>query len=190
MGSQIRIKAGERKQFQKERDFWIMDIRNVENCNNGAGDSMQLIIYHCCTWSCYPELGDHKLAVELHKKAAGMDIPIQGGHPVAMIVHLAYHCEQGNGTKQDNAKAFHWYSRLLAHECPGEENVQPAFVQGLARLVVYKKDGFMGVVVENKSPELAEKYTMFTQSNSSTQYKIAHLERWWEDYLKKKKEGV
>ena len=125
------------------------------------------------------EIGDPKLAVELYEKAAGMEAPCEGGHPTAMV-HLAYHYEHGIGTKQDFAKAFQWYSRILSHPFPGGENVPPTFL-GLSRLY---KDG-LGVA---KSKEMADKYAAFSESNAEKPEEIAHLEHWWAEQSQQKKE--
>jgi len=141
---------------------------------SGDGTSLFIMATRLAT-----EIGDPKLAVELYEKAAGMEAPCEGGHPTAMV-HLAYHYEHGIGTKQDFAKAFQWYSRILSHPFPGGENVSPTFL-GLSRLY---RDG-LGVA---KSKEMADKYAAFSESNAGTPEEIAHLEHWWAKQSQQMKE--
>jgi TPR repeat protein len=48
---------------------------------------------------------DVKLAIKLYKKAAGLDTPIPGGHPCAML-SLAIHYERGIGVERDCKAQF------------------------------------------------------------------------------------
>lgn len=115
---------------------------------------------------------DVKLATDLYKQAIETDVPIRGGHPVAMA-HLALHYERGIGVDRDYEQAFRWYDRVLHHPGQaGQESFRIAF-KGLARLY---QDG-LGVP---QSDEVAHKYTAFSCSNPETAEDMVHLEQWWE----------
>jgi len=119
------------------------------------------------------ELGDAKCAVELYKKAAKIQNPVKGGHPVAML-HLAVHYERGIGTERDYAQGFYWYNCVIQHPFPGGKTLKSALV-ALSR---FYKDGLGGVV--EKSSEMATKYLAFSHSNPETLEELKHLETWWE----------
>jgi TPR repeat protein len=117
---------------------------------------------------------DVKLAIEWYEKAADMDEPIDGGHPVAML-HLALHYDRGIGVPQDDARAFYWYRKVVEHPGQmGNENIQPA----MAALSRFYREGLGGV---EQSDELATKYHVLSQSNPESAEEYRQLSGWWED---------
>jgi TPR repeat protein len=119
--------------MEREQAFRMME--HDLNATNLSAANLFMLACRLAT-----ELNHSSYAVELYNKAADIQNPIEGGHPVAML-HLAIHYEQGIGTKQDYSKAFYWYNRIIQHPFPGMESVHPALVA----LSLYCKDGLGGV---------------------------------------------